>query len=145
MKQLNGIIASPLVELVNKSFQSGIFLGIFKISKVIPIFKSESRREGMAIFPKFIWNEYSVKNFWYCKDLRSWALSLDIENIDLIAIDENVKTSKRKLISYKDAVEEVLQFVEEGDKNLEDEDDLEELFPQNQVHFQLQPGKTKLL
>ena len=68
----------------------------------------------------------------------------NIENIDLIAIDENVKTSKRKLISYKDAVEEDLRFVEEGDKNLEDEDDLEELFPQNQVHFQLQPGKTKL-
>ena len=43
MKQLNDIIASPLAELINKSFQSGIFPDIFKIAKVIPIFKSESR------------------------------------------------------------------------------------------------------
>ena len=43
MKQLNDVIASPLVELVNKSFQSGIFPDSFKIAKVIPIFKSESR------------------------------------------------------------------------------------------------------
>ena len=51
--------------------------------------------------------------------------------------------SKRKTISYKDTVEEVLRFVEEGDENLEDKDDLEELFHENQVHFQLQLGKTK--
>ena len=43
MKQLNDIIASPLAELINESFQSGIFPDIFKIAKVIPIFKSESR------------------------------------------------------------------------------------------------------
>ena len=43
MKQLSDIIASPLAELINKSFQSGIFPDIFKIAKVIPIFKSESR------------------------------------------------------------------------------------------------------
>ena len=43
MKQLNDIIASPLAELINKSFQSGIFPDIFKIAKVIPIFKGESR------------------------------------------------------------------------------------------------------
>ena len=43
MKQLNYVIASPLAELINKSFQSGIFPDIFKIAKVIPIFKSESR------------------------------------------------------------------------------------------------------
>ena len=43
MKQLNDIIASPLAELINKSFQSGIFPDIFKIAKVIPIFKSESQ------------------------------------------------------------------------------------------------------
>ena len=43
MKQLNDIIASPLAELINKLFQSGIFPDIFKIAKVIPIFKSESR------------------------------------------------------------------------------------------------------
>ena len=48
--------------------------------------------------------------------------------------------SERKLISYKDAAEEVLQFVGEDDKNLEDENDLEEVFLENQVHFQLQPG-----
>ena len=52
--------------------------------------------------------------------------------------------SKRKIISDKDVVEEVLQFVEDSDENLEDEDDLEELFFENQVHFQLQPGKTKI-
>ena len=51
--------------------------------------------------------------------------------------------SKRKLLSYKGAVEEVLQFVEEGNENLENADDLEELFPENQIYFQLQPGKTK--
>ena len=43
MKQLNDIIVSPLAELINKLFQSGIFPGIFKIAKVIPIFKGESR------------------------------------------------------------------------------------------------------
>ena len=32
-----------IAELVNKSFQSGIFPDIFKIAKVIPIFKSELR------------------------------------------------------------------------------------------------------
>ena len=41
MKQSNDIIASPSAELINKSFQSGIFPDIFKIAKVIPIFKSE--------------------------------------------------------------------------------------------------------
>lgn len=59
-------------------------------------------------------------------------------------IDEKVKMSKRKIISDKDVVEEVLQFVEDSDENLEDEDDLEELFLENQVYFQLQPGKTKI-
>ena len=34
-KQLNDIIASPLVELVNKLFQSDIFPDIFEIAKVI--------------------------------------------------------------------------------------------------------------
>ena len=43
MKQSNDIIASPLAALINKSFQSGIFPDIFKIAKVIPIFKSESQ------------------------------------------------------------------------------------------------------
>ena len=69
-------------------------------------------------------------------------MRLDIENIDLIAINEKVKITKRKSISYKDVVEELLRFVEEGDKNLED--NLEELFPENQVNFQLQPVKPKL-
>ena len=41
MKQLNDIIASPLIELVNKSFQSGIFPDIFIIPMVTPIFKRE--------------------------------------------------------------------------------------------------------
>ena len=54
-------------------------------------------------------------------------LRLDIENIDLIAIDEKVKLWKRKLISYKDSLEEALWFIEEGDENLEEEEDLEEL------------------
>ena len=43
MKQSNDIIASLLAELINKSFQSDIFPDIFKIAKVIPVFKSESR------------------------------------------------------------------------------------------------------
>ena len=62
-------------------------------------------------------------------------MRLDIENIELIAIDEKVKMSKRKLISYKDAVEEILRFVEEGDKNLEDEDNLEQLFPPEYIYI----------
>ena len=40
MKQLNDIIASPLAELINKPFQSGIFPDIFKIAKVILILKA---------------------------------------------------------------------------------------------------------
>ena len=71
-------------------------------------------------------------------------MRLDIEDINLRAIDEKAKMSKIKLISYKDAAEEVLWFVEEGNENLEDEDDLQEFFPKNQVHFLLQPCKTKL-
>ena len=43
MEQLNDIIASPLAELINKSFQGGIFPDIFKIAKFIPVFKSEAR------------------------------------------------------------------------------------------------------
>ena len=42
MKKLN-IIEAPLAELIIKSFQSGIFADIFKIAKVILIFKTESR------------------------------------------------------------------------------------------------------
>ena len=45
-------------------------------------------------------------------------MRLDIENINLIAIDEKVKMSKRKLISHKNVVEDVLQFVEEGEYKL---------------------------
>ena len=37
MKQLNYILASPLAELINKWFQSGISPDIFKIAEVIPI------------------------------------------------------------------------------------------------------------
>ena len=39
MKKLNDIIASSLVELVNKSFQSGILPDISKTDKLTPIFK----------------------------------------------------------------------------------------------------------
>ena len=45
-------------------------------------------------------------------------MRLDIENINLIAIDEKIKMSKRKLISHKNAVDDVLQFVEEGEYKL---------------------------
>ena len=38
MKQLNYIIASPLAELVNKSFQSGIFPDIAEYSKLLRSF-----------------------------------------------------------------------------------------------------------
>ena len=43
MKQLIDTIALPSAELFNKSFQSNIFPDIFKIAKVILIFKSESQ------------------------------------------------------------------------------------------------------
>ena len=49
VKQLNDSIAPPSAELINKSFQSGIFPDIFKTAKVIPIFKSE---------PRVLWNNY---------------------------------------------------------------------------------------
>ena len=42
-KKLNDIIEAPLAESVIKSFQSGVFADIFKIAKVILIFKTESR------------------------------------------------------------------------------------------------------
>ena len=45
-------------------------------------------------------------------------MRLDIENIDLIAIDEKIKMSKRKLISHKNAVDDVLQFVKEDEYKL---------------------------
>ena len=84
------------------------------------------------------------------KDVKS--VQRTYENLPLLSfeievrldIDEKVKMSKRKIISDKDVVEEVLQFGEDSDKNLEGKDDLEEHFLENQVHFQLQPGKTKL-
>ena len=43
MKQLIDTIALPSAELFNKSFQSNVFPDIFKIAKVILIFKSESQ------------------------------------------------------------------------------------------------------
>ena len=49
MKQLNDIIASPLAELINKSFQSGIFPDIFKIAKVIPVFKRSHEYSAITI------------------------------------------------------------------------------------------------
>ena len=82
--------------------------------------------------------KFTCTKFWNRSETWYW------EYWPKIATDEIVKMSKRKLLSYKGAVEEVLQFVEEGDENLENADDLEELFPENQIYFQLQPGKTKI-
>ena len=36
-------LSGPLSELINKSFLSGTFANVFKIAKVVPIFKAESR------------------------------------------------------------------------------------------------------
>ena len=43
MKQIKDVISAPLAKLTNRSFQNGVFPNILKITKVIPIFKSESR------------------------------------------------------------------------------------------------------
>ena len=46
MKQLNGIIASPLVELVNKTFQSGIFLIFSKLLRSFQSLKVSHEGQG---------------------------------------------------------------------------------------------------
>ena len=43
MKQIKDIISAPSAKLINRSFKNGVFPNIFKIAKVIPIFKSKSR------------------------------------------------------------------------------------------------------
>ena len=42
-KQAKDVIYSPLTEVINKSFSKRIFPSALKISKVVPVFKSESR------------------------------------------------------------------------------------------------------
>ena len=42
LKSIKGIISVPLYESINKSFTSGVFPGMCKISNIVPIFKNES-------------------------------------------------------------------------------------------------------
>ena len=43
LKLAKETLSGPLSELINKSFLSGTFPNVFKIAKVVPIFKAESR------------------------------------------------------------------------------------------------------
>ena len=43
LKLAKDTLSGPLSELINKSFLSGTFPNVFKIAKVVPIFKAESR------------------------------------------------------------------------------------------------------
>ena len=43
LKPAKDTLSGPFSELINKSFLSGTFPNVFKIAKVIPIFKAESR------------------------------------------------------------------------------------------------------
>ena len=43
LKLAKETLSGPLSELINKSFLSGTFPNVFKIAKVAPIFKAESR------------------------------------------------------------------------------------------------------
>ena len=69
MKQLSDIIASPLAELINKSFQSGIFPDIFKIAKVILIFKSESRVLYNNYTPIILLSNINISVSWFKEGL----------------------------------------------------------------------------
>ena len=67
-------------------------------------YSSECRMSGVC---------KSIKtHFYFSCEIK---VRLDIDNIDLIETDENVKMSKRKLIPYKNVVEKF--------KNLEDQHD----------------------
>ena len=43
LKEIKEMVSIPLSHLINKSFTSGIFPKIFKLAKIVPIFKSETR------------------------------------------------------------------------------------------------------
>ena len=106
MKQSNDILASPLAELINKSFQSGIFPDIFKLAKVIPIFKSESRilcndyrpisllsnisKLIEKLMHKRVYTFLEQKNCFY-KAQFSFRLSLSTNNA-LVSITENIQS-----------------------------------------------------
>ena len=106
MKQSNDIIVSPLAELINKSFQSGIFPDIFKIAKVIPIFKSESRvlcnnyrpisllsnisKLIEKLMHKRVYSFLEQQNFFYNAQF-GFRLSLSTNNA-LMSITENIQS-----------------------------------------------------
>ena len=81
----------PLAELINKSFQSGIFPDIFKITKVIPIFKSESQvlcnnYRPIPLLSKILeqQNRFYNAQFGFC-------ISLSTNNA-LMSITENIQS-----------------------------------------------------
>ena len=106
MKQLSDTIESPLAELINKSFQSGTFPDIFKIAKVIPIFKSESRvlcnnyrpisllssisKLIGKLMHKRVYSFLEQQNWFYNAQL-GFCLSL-ITNNALVSITENIQS-----------------------------------------------------
>ena len=47
---------------------------------------------------------------------------------------------KRRYISNDEAINDILRFVEEGEEDLDYEDNLEELYSDEQRDFQLIPG-----
>ena len=106
MKQLSDITASPLAELINKLFQSGIFPDISKIAEVIPIFKSESRvlcrnyrltsllsnisKLTEKLMHKRVYSFLEQQNCFYDAQF-GFRLSLSTNNA-LMSITENIKS-----------------------------------------------------
>jgi hypothetical protein len=45
LKHLNNELKTPISELINKSINSGMFLDIYKLAEVIPIYKGKNTKE----------------------------------------------------------------------------------------------------
>ena len=71
LKSLSPLISSPLSQIINDSFQSGMFSDKMKLPKVIPLFK-----EGCVhlIIDQFLFSLYSVKS------LRKPCMSVSISS-----------------------------------------------------------------
>ena len=105
-KQSNDIRASPIAELIITSFQSGIFPDIFKIAKVIPIFKGESQvlcnnyrpisllsnisKLIEKLMHKRVYSFLEQQNFFYNAQF-GFRLSLSTNNA-LMSITENIQS-----------------------------------------------------
>ena len=84
-------------------------------------------------------NAISMRGSDHKKSLRSscsWIGALDHD----WKLGDFVYKMKRRYISNEEAINDILRFVEEGDEDLDYEDNLEELYSDEQRDFQLIPG-----